>query len=107
MSIYVRCPSCGAILADKELEFIKFKEQLDIKNLSEKEKKEEIEKFLNSIPFNDDDIEFMKYKKELETKKLPKDKKKEEIKKYLEQHPPKYCCKMRIYTACDYSKTVI
>lgn len=71
MSIYVRCPSCGAILADKELEFIKFKEELDIKNLSEKEKKDEIEKFLNSIPFNN------------------------------------YCCKMRIYTACDYSKIVI
>ena len=39
MSIYVRCPSCGAILADKELEFIKFKEQLDIKNLSVKNNK--------------------------------------------------------------------
>lgn len=52
MSIYVRCPSCGAILADKELAFIKFKEQLEIKNLSEKEKNEEIKKFFNTTFFN-------------------------------------------------------
>ncbi len=104
MSIYVRCPSCGAILADKELDFIKFKEQLDIKNLSEKEKKEEIKKFLDSLFI---DEEFNEFKKELETKKLSEDKKKEEIEKYLEENPPKYCCKMRIYTACDYSKIVI
>ena len=35
MSVYVKCPSCGAILADKELKFIEFKEKIDEKNLPE------------------------------------------------------------------------
>ena len=71
MSIYVRFPTCWAILSDKELLFIKFKEQLETKNLSEEEKKKEIQNFLMNTPFNN------------------------------------MCCRMRIYTACDYAKIIV
>ena len=52
MSVYVKCPSCGAILADKELKFIEFKEKIDEKNLPEEKRKDEIKKFLDSLYFN-------------------------------------------------------
>ena len=71
MSIYVKCPTCGAIIADKELAFIEFKEKLDQENIKENERQERIKNFLDSLHFNN------------------------------------YCCWIRIYTACDYSKIII
>lgn len=51
MSVYVRCPTCGSILADKEYKYIVFKAELDKKKLPEEERQKEIKKFLDSLTF--------------------------------------------------------
>lgn len=55
MSVYFRCPTCGSILADKELLWIEFMEKLNNEiHLTEKEKSKRLEDFLDNLGFNPD-----------------------------------------------------
>lgn len=49
MSVYIKCPSCGRLLADKEIKFEEGIKKINNEILNEEEREKEIVKLVDSL----------------------------------------------------------